>query len=139
MPAHCFVTPHPAESGRLLGCTAAHTLEDPIGTARQLAQRFGAAVFKGACSVLCADEKCAVNPYGTPAMAKGGSGDAFTGIMAALLAGRAADAYQMNDLELMQVSCALHGLAGERAAQRFGERGMLATDLCEYIGRSEGE
>lgn len=132
--ARCFITPHPAESGRLLRCKAAQTLEDPIGTAVQLAQRFGAAVFKGACSVLCADGKCAINPFGTPGMAKGGSGDALTGIMTALLAGRAAGAYEMDDLQLLQSACALHGLAGEAAAERFGERGMLATDLCECIG-----
>lgn len=76
----------------------------------------------------------ALNPFGTPAMAKGGSGDALTGIMAVLLAGRAAGAYAMDDLFLMQSACALHGLAGERAAQRCGERGMLATDLCECLG-----
>jgi len=67
-------------------------------------------------------------------MAKGGSGDALTGIMAALLAGRAAGAYCMSDLEVMQVACALHGLAGEMAAERFGEQGMLVTDLCQCIG-----
>ena len=67
-------------------------------------------------------------------MAKGGSGDALTGVMAALLAGRAAGAYAMDDLFLMQAACALHGLAGERAARRCGERGMLATDLCACLG-----
>ena len=81
----------------------------------------------------------ALNPFGTPGMAKGGSGDALTGIMAALLAGRAAQAYAMSDLELLQVSCALHGLAGERATQCFGECGMLATDLCACIGLAGNE
>lgn len=67
-------------------------------------------------------------------MAKGGSGDALTGVLAALLAGRRAGAYAVNDLQLLQAACALHGLAGEAAEKRFGERGMLATDLCEYLG-----
>ena len=40
----------------------------------------------------------------------------------------------MDDLFLMQAACALHGLAGERAARRCGERGMLATDLCACLG-----
>ena len=65
---------------------------------------------------------------------KGGSGDALMGIMAALLAGRAAGAYRLNHLQLMQAACALHGLAGEKAEKQFGERGMLATDLCTLLG-----
>ena len=84
-------------------------------------------------------EGLALNPFGTPAMAKGGSGDALTGVMAALLAGRAAGAYAMDDLFLMQAACALHGLAGERAARRYGERGMLATDLCACLGFDFGK
>ena len=75
-------------------------------------------VLKGARSVLCAQEGLALNPVGTPAMAKGGSGDALTGVMAALLAGRAAGAYAMDDLFLMQAACALHGLAGEQMCIR---------------------
>ena len=110
-------------------------LKDGPAVAEQLGRRFGvSAALKGTCSLFCTVNGLAINPFGTPGMAKGGSGDALTGIMAALLAGRAAGAYAMNDLELMQTACALHGLAGEMAAEKYGERGMLATDLCECIG-----
>lgn len=129
------LTPHPGEAARLLGVSTAEILADVPGAAVRIRRRYGAAVvLKGARSVLCAEEGRALNPFGTPAMAKGGSGDALTGVTAALLAGRAAGAYAMDDLFLMQAACALHGLAGERAAQRCGERGMLATDLCECLG-----
>lgn len=130
-----ILTPHPAEAARLLNVPVAEVLADMPGAARRLARRYGAsAAVKGAASVLCADGRMAVSPYGTPAMAKGGSGDALTGVMAALLAGRAAGAYTMDDLELMQAACALHGLAGERAGELYGERGALATDLCGFLG-----
>ena len=133
--AAIVLTPHPGEAARLLGMSTAEIVADVPGAAARIRRRYGAAVvLKGARSVLCAQEGLALNPFGTPAMAKGGSGDALTGIMAALLAGRAAGAYAMDDLFLMQSACALHGLAGERAAQRCGERGMLATDLCECLG-----
>lgn len=129
------LTPHPGEAARLLGVSTAEILADVPGAAARIRRRYGAAVvLKGARSVLCAEEGLALNPFGTPAMAKGGSGDALTGVTTALLAGRAAGAYAMDDLALMQAACALHGLAGERAAQRCGERGMLATDLCECLG-----
>ena len=129
------LTPHPGEAARLLGVSTAEILADAPGAAARIRRRYGAAVvLKGARSVLCAQEGLALNPFGTPAMAKGGSGDALTGVTTALLAGRAAGAYAMDDLFLMQAACALHGLAGERAAERCGERGMLATDLCACLG-----
>ena len=133
-----LITPHPAEAARLLKTSVPEVLADPCKAVRQLAQRYGMAVLKGARSLLCDGSGMAINPFGTPGMAKGGSGDALTGILAALLAGRAVEAYEMTDLELMQTACALHGLAGEMAAERFGERGMLATDLCECIGLVQG-
>lgn len=130
-----MLTPHPGEAARLLGVSTAEILADMPGAAARIRRRYGAAVvLKGARSVLCAEEGMALNSFGTPAMAKGGSGDALTGVMAALLAGRAAGAYAMDDLFLMQAACALHGLAGERAARRYGERGALATDLCACLG-----
>lgn len=129
-----FVTPHPAEAARLLNCSVSEIVEDAPAAAKKLAQR-NAVILKGTCSVLCSDGKMAINPYGTPGMAKGGSGDALTGVMAALLAGRAAGAYVMDDLALMQAACALHGIAGETAEKEHGERGMLATDLCSFLGK----
>ncbi|MEG2950435.1 MAG: NAD(P)H-hydrate dehydratase [Clostridia bacterium] len=130
------LTPHPAEAARLLGCTVAQVLSAPLACAKELQERFGAAVvLKGAVSVLLAENGRALNAFGTPAMAKGGSGDALTGVLCALLAGKAAGAYADQDaLTLLQLGCALHGLAGEKAEERYGERGVLATDLCECLG-----
>ena len=130
-----FITPHPAEAARLLHTDVKEILADAPAAARQLCKQLQAnSVLKGACSVICDGERTAINSFGTPAMAKGGSGDALAGIMTALLAGRAAGAYAMDDLSLMQTACALHGLAGEMAEKRFGQRGVLATDLCECLG-----
>ena len=60
-------------------------------------------------------------------MAKGGSGDALTGIIGALIAQKLAP-----DVAAY-VGSHLHGLAGEAAEEEFGERGMLPTDLIEMI------
>ncbi len=138
LPPGPFITPHPAEAGRLLGCSLANVLSNMSEAAESLAQD-NCVILKSACSILCDGGQFAINPFGTPGMAKGGSGDALTGVLTALLAGREAGAYQMNDLEVMQIACALHGLAGEMAAERFGERGMLADDLCDCLGLVEGE
>lgn len=131
-----LLTPHPAEAARLLGEETSAVVEDAPAAADRLVKKYGAAVIlKGTVSVLRSAEGKALNPFGTPAMAKGGSGDALTGILSALLAGRVAGAYGMNDVQLMQCGCALHGLAGEAAARVCGERGLLATELCDWIGK----
>jgi len=130
-----FITPHPAEAARLLGTDVQQIVQDAPAFAMQLCRSMKVStVLKGACSVLCDAKQTALNPFGTPAMAKGGSGDALTGVITALLAGRAAGAYVMDDLTVMQAACALHGLAGEAAEKRYGQRGVLATDLCECLG-----
>lgn len=130
-----ILTPHPGEAARLMGISASEAGADAVCAAKKLRKRYGASiVLKGAVSVLASARGVALNPFGTPAMSKGGSGDALCGVLTALLAGRAAGAYQMDDLKLMQTACAMHGLAGEEAERRFGERGVLATDLCACLG-----
>jgi inorganic pyrophosphatase len=42
-------------------------------------------------------------------------------------------------LSVLQAACGLHGLAGCAAEKRFGSRGVLATDLCDYLGVAAGE
>lgn len=134
LPEDVILTPHPGEAARLLRRPVSQITADAPAAARELRRRYGgAAVLKGAASVLIAPDGEALNVYGTPAMAKGGSGDALSGVLGALLAGR--ETYGLRGVRLLQVACALHGLAGLAAADRFGERGVLATDLCAELGR----
>lgn len=130
------LTPHPGEAARLLGLSTAQVMADTPGAAAALQARFGASVIlKGASSVLLSGEDRGLNILGTPAMAKGGSGDALTGVLAALLAMRAQGTFAGSLFTLLQAGTALHGLAGRAAAKTWGERGMLATDLCGELGR----
>ena len=129
-------TPHPAEAARLLDCPLKHILDDALASARLLQGRYGASVvLKGASSVLVSGGLEGLNVLGTPALAKGGSGDALTGALAALLANTAKGALPLSGLEVLQAGCALHGLAARAAAGQYGERGVLATDVCAYLGR----
>lgn len=132
----CIVTPHPAEAARMLGLSTGEVLADAPKAARSLQAKYGAAVvLKGTASVLVCGQQEGLNVLGTPAMAKGGSGDALTGVLAALLAGRAQGTLPLEGLSLLQAGTALHGLAGMAAARTYGERGMLATDLVMELGR----
>jgi NAD(P)H-hydrate epimerase len=61
-------------------------------------------------------------------MAKGGSGDILTGIVAALLA-------QFPDRigEAVETAVYLHGLAADFAAQVLDEHTVLATDTLDHL------
>ncbi len=134
-PCH-ILTPHPAEAARLLGVERSRVTADALEAAQALRDRYGASiVLKGVASVLVSGQEAGLNVLGTPGLAKGGSGDALTGVLAALLAGQAQGSQRLTPLALLQAGTGLHGLAGRAAAKTHGVRGMLATDLCEELGR----
>ncbi len=136
LPSCVVLTPHLGEAARLLRWPVSQVKQNQVKAARELQARYGGCVIvKSASSVLIADDGEALNIFGTPAMAKAGSGDTLAGILGALLAGQ--QEYGLRGIRLLQTACALHGLAGEAAAEKYGEHGELATDLCNYLRVSE--
>ena len=122
------ITPHPGEAARLLGATAAEVEADRIGAARALAARTGAiAVLKGARTIVCAGERCWINPTGGPALATGGSGDVLAGTIGGLLA------QGIPALDAARLGVWVHGAAGDALADAHGERGVIASDLPAAI------
>jgi len=125
-----ILTPHPGEAARLLKMTPPQVEADRFAAVEDLALRYGGvAVLKGAGSLIASktDGQVALNTTGNPGMATGGMGDVLTGVIAALVA---------QGLPLFAAAKAgvyLHGLAGDRAAQAGGERGLLATDLLPLL------
>ena len=69
-----------------------------------------------------------MNSSGNSAMAKAGSGDVLTGI----IAGLAAIGMEEEQAALMGVY--LHGRAGDQAAGKIGQHSLLASDLADCIG-----
>ena len=131
LPEKDAVTPHPGEASRLLGQPAAtgpHTL-------RQLRAVTGCRVLlKGARTLMSAGAEEAVNITGTPAMAKGGSGDVLTGLLTAVMAQRLTD----DPLTELQLAALLHGMAGLRAEKLCGQRSLTPQELCGCI-RAEAD
>ena len=99
--------------------------------ARSLATEKGVyVVLKGFRTLIAAPSgDVLVNPTGTPAMAKGGSGDILTGMMAGLLA----QFPEQQPAVVIAAAVYLHGLAGELAAVVRGEQTLAATDLLDYL------
>lgn len=127
--APMVLTPHPGEMARLCDDEIREIQGDRLGAAREKARETGAVVvLKGAATVIAgAEGRCAVNPTGNPGMAKGGSGDVLAGIIASLAA------QGMPAFDAAVTGVYVHGLAGDRAADKLGRRAMLPTDLIETL------
>ncbi len=119
------LTPHPGEMARLMTVTG-----DRIADASALAARWRCCVvLKGDRTVIAFEDGSVwINPTGSPALAKAGSGDILTGLIAGFIA-------QFPDRWQLAVRCAvyLHGRAGDLAARECGDKGVLATDLLRYL------
>ncbi len=126
--AETVLTPHPGEMARLLGAKVA----DRVTDARKFAaERNVCLVLKGFRTLIAfPDGKVWINPTGSPSMAKGGTGDVLTGLIAGLIA-------QTRDIGLgVRAAVWLHGRAGELAAEDLTEYCVLATDLLTYLPRA---
>jgi hydroxyethylthiazole kinase-like uncharacterized protein yjeF len=124
------LTPHPGEMARLAGLTIKEVEADRVDLARRFATEHKLTlVLKGWRTLIAhASGRVAVNTTGNPAMAKGGSGDILTGIVAAMLA------QFPDDVErAVEASVYLHGLAADFAAHAMDEHTVLATDTVAHL------
>ncbi len=123
-----IITPHPKEFDRLFGNSSNDVLR--IEKAKKMAMQHKIIiVLKGHFTgVFGPDGSITFNTTGNAGMAKGGSGDALTGIITALLAQSYAP------FAAAGFGVFLHGCAGDIAASLFSEEAMLATDLIRCLG-----
>ncbi|MGZ5246529.1 MAG: NAD(P)H-hydrate dehydratase, partial [Flavitalea sp.] len=128
--AKIIITPHPKEFSRLFG-ESVNDFER-IKLCKAAAAEYGIVIIlKGKYSMIATPGGMLYfNPTGNSGMAKGGSGDALTGIVTALMA----QGYEPEFSAIL--GCYLHGLAGDLAADKHGQEAMLATDLIEEIGHA---
>lgn len=127
IPENSILTPHPGEFERLVGPW--ETREQSTLLQIELAKRLNSVVIvKGGPTYIAApDGTLYVNTTGNPGMAKGGTGDVLTGMIAAFLS------QNYSSIDAALVGVYLHGLAGDRAVLRTTEYGLLASDLIEAI------
>jgi NAD(P)H-hydrate epimerase len=124
------LTPHPGEMARLAGLTVKEVEADRTGLARRFATEHKLTLVLKGWRTLVAhpDGSIAVNTSGNPAMAKGGSGDILTGIVAAMLAQFPSDVARA-----VEAAVYLHGLAADFAAEAMDEHTVLATDTVGHL------
>jgi len=130
LPPYSILTPHPREFERMFGKS-----EDDFARLRLAIEKARdhecVIVLKGHYTFIAMPGgKGYFNSTGNPGMAKGGSGDALTGILTALLS----QGYSSNEAALLGVY--LHGLAGDLAAVDISQESMLPSDLIDHLGKA---
>lgn len=130
-PAARILTPHPGEFARLAGKPVSADADQRRLAAEEFAAKYEnvVLVLKGAGTVVTAGGRTYVNNTGNPGMATAGSGDVLTGVITALV-GQGMDPF---DAAVLGVHA--HGKAGDLAAYRRGQTGLVASDLVDQLPR----
>lgn len=128
---HLVLTPHPGEMARLCGLATSQVQAERVKVAVEFAGKWNAIVLlKGFHTIIAAPNGDAfVNTTGNAGLAKGGSGDVLTGLLAALIGQfGAADLYRV-----VALGAYLHGRAAELVAAATEESGILAGEVAGAV------
>ena len=127
------LTPHPGEMARLAGISTKEVQANRETLAREFAVKHKITlVLKGWRTLIAhPDGEIAVNTTGNPGMAKGGSGDILTGIVAAMVA-----QYPDRWADAVNAAVYLHGRAADFALRGQNEHTLLATDTVAHLWRA---
>ncbi len=128
---HLALTPHPGEMARLLGVSNASVQADRLGVALKAAKFWKAhVILKGFHTILATpDGHAFVNTTGNPGMAKGGSGDVLTGILAGTVSQLGIQHWE----HALALGVYLHGRAGDESIAQRAEDGLLASEIAETV------
>ena len=127
LPENSILTPHHKEFERLVGIWSSD--KERINRQLSFSKEFGVyVVFKGPNTAISTPEgEVFFNTTGNPGMATAGSGDVLTGIITALLA------QNYSSLDAARIGVHVHGMAGDLAAEKNGEVGLIASDIIGYL------
>lgn len=124
LPSQSIITPHAGEFDRLFG--ECKNNEDRLRKAIDMSKYYNIIiVLKGHYTATVRPTgRVYLNSTGNPGMATAGSGDVLTGVITAFLA----QGYRPEQAATIGVF--IHGMAGDLAAETWGEFGILASEIA---------
>lgn len=130
LPPKTIITPHIGEFDRLFG--ECRSSEERLRKAIEMARYYNIIiVLKGHYSATVRPTgRVFFNSTGNPGMATAGAGDVLTGIIAAFVA----QGYSPEHAATIGVF--IHGLAGDIAAEKVGQFGLVASDIYNNVGEA---
>ncbi len=128
-----YITPHNMEFSRLSSFTLNEIEYNREESVKYFLDKYHVnIVLKGRNSIVANDKNYYVNTTGNPGMATAGSGDVLTGVIAALLA-------RHDNFDMFKLAVFVHGLAGDMAADKYGQTSLRAKDIIEFLPKAFGE
>jgi hydroxyethylthiazole kinase-like uncharacterized protein yjeF len=136
-----ILTPHPGEATRLLQGAVEHSESyesanlpnvqfDRFSSVVEIQQRYGGNILlKGQGTLICNSDDVFLCPYGNPGMATAGMGDVLSGVIGGLVT------QGCSLIQATTLGAVVHSKAADSCATRFGQRGLMATDLYPEIRR----
>lgn len=125
------LTPHPGEMARLLGVANDKVQADRLGVALNAAKSWKAhVILKGFHTILATPEgRAFVNTTGNAGMAKGGSGDVLTGILAGTVSQLGVEHWET----ALALGIYVHGRAADESTAQKAEATLLAGEIAETL------
>lgn len=126
LPAHSVITPHIGEFDRLF--REHRSNEERLKKAIDMAKYYNIViVLKGHyTATIRPTGRVYFNSTGNAGMATAGSGDVLTGVITSFIA----QGYRPEQAAFLGVF--VHGMAGDMAAEKWGQAGLMASDLADY-------
>lgn len=132
-----IVTPHLGEIAKFCNVPKALIEKERMEFTKKFAKLYRViCLLKGHHTLISDGQKTYLNPTGNPGMARGGSGDVLTGLIAALISQMVSTKnYDKKEFLLKAASLGayLHGLSGDLCKKEKTEIGMIASDIAEYL------
>ena len=129
LPETTILTPHPKEMARLMDCELEEILSQPEILVQKCSEKYSATTILKQHETMIYDKNngLTINNTGNSALAKAGSGDVLTGMIAGFIA-QGAKPY-----DACKLAVYLHGKAGEAASKDQTEYRVMASDLLDYL------
>lgn len=128
---NCVLTPHPMEFSRLTGLSLQEITQNPIGITKEFAKKYQVVLLlKGATTIVTDGEKTYLNISGNSSLAKGGSGDVLSGVIAGLLA------QKIPPFESAVVASFICGKTAEIESKIYCEQSVLPETIAKSVGHT---
>jgi len=122
------LTPHIGEMARLTGLDTQYIKQNKQLVATEFAKKHNLVIhLKDSQSITTDGNNVATNTSGTPAMAKGGSGDLLAGIIGGLLA------RGISPFDATFAGAYIAGKAAEKAVEQSNEYSLLPSDTAKEV------
>ncbi len=126
---NCVLTPHLMEFSRLTGLSLQEIIDNPIEIAEYFANKYQVVLLlKGPTTIITDGDKIYLSTSGNSALAKGGSGDVLSGVIAGLLA------QKIPPLESAVVAAYICGKTAEFESEAFCKQSVLPNMIANDVG-----